>query len=410
MLIGNQCKDSVDLVNINSPQGYLEPSTVKDQLAVKMAKLLASELTSETMREFVKQNALKKFDEDYNFLFADAYPKLLDNVKHASFVDSVLRFYPLMQVVVPELFTVIPENWDVRNHVPEVVALPENHTPNVDTLVAAYNAKGEKHFLSTKKDPTNTVIVISENVRTKFYKRGEEPAFGRIVANGRACQCARTISEPDELNTTNYGTYFLIKQVVAIENLVAGGCSGCGDGGGGGSSGGGSTTPTCQRDGSPDASDVIGKIKYLSLDTWNRAHDWTGSGYDYRMEIEHGGANGSAVKTFAVTFYLSKLKSCDFLFWACYTVDADPSVPTLSWDRNTDGDQMQYTLVAMGNGQTSSFTQSYTTSTGLTFSVTKTRSSKDFQVSSAYVKYCDQVSGEGKEYGSGQYARFFIHR
>lgn len=69
MLIGNQCKDSVDLVNINSPQGYLEPSTVKDQLAVKMAKLLASELTAETMREFVKQNALKKFDEDYNFLF-----------------------------------------------------------------------------------------------------------------------------------------------------------------------------------------------------------------------------------------------------------------------------------------------------------------------------------------------------
>jgi hypothetical protein len=416
MLIGNQCRDSVDLANVNSPQGYLEPSTVKDQLTVKMAKLLAAELTSETMREFVKQSALKKFDEDYNFLFADAYPNLLDNTKYASFIDSVLRFHPLMQVVVPELFTVIPENWDTKNHVPAVVALPENHTPGVDTLVAAYNANGEKHFLTTLKDPKNTIIVISENVRTKFYKRGQEPSFGKMVAGGRVCQCARMLTEPDKLTTTSYGSYFLLKQVTLIENIALNGCSGCGDGGGGGSLGGGSvgSTPICQRDGSPNASDIIGKMKFQSLDTWDKIVEWTKSGADYKMVILHGGANGTAAQTINLPFYLTRhqLKSCDFLVFSCYPIEASVELPTITWERYSDGEQMLYSLYALGSGNSKTISVQFSPDNKTTFGITRTLNERDFEIAERYVKYCDTVYGDGTRYNDSPstYAWFTIHR
>jgi hypothetical protein len=177
--IFNQCKNDIDIKPFD--KNYLQPNTVKDILSVKMAKILALKMNDQSVRDYVKKECLKKFDEDYNFLFADSYDFLLDRSKDGSFIDSVLRFHPLMQIVVPELLTVMPEAWNTQTHIPLVIVVPEKHKPGIDTLIGAYDSRGNFSKLSSVRDPKEHVVVISENVRTEFYTKGNDPSFDKIV-------------------------------------------------------------------------------------------------------------------------------------------------------------------------------------------------------------------------------------
>jgi hypothetical protein len=321
-----------------------------------------------------------------------------------------------MQIVVPELLTVMPENWDTKTHIPLVVVVPEKHKPGIDTLVGAYDYKGNFSKISTTKDPKEHVVVISENIRTQFYTNNENPSFEKIVKskstdNIRCNQYLRQAT-PKSINSNTYGSYYLKKEVSNFYNAVGATCSG----GGGGGNGGGSSTPSCYRAGySPDAKDIIGDMSYKNFDVLKSVADWTGSAKDFKMDIDYGGINGSPVKNFAVYFWVSRhtSSSCDFFFW-CWTTQFNPNVPTISWDRPNDGNQMKYTLWALGNGATTSNTSTYTATAdggiSLTYSVTKTVTSKDQVLGSDYVKYCDPVYGQGTKYAIGQYAYFFIHR
>lgn len=411
-----ECKNDLD-VNPRG-DGYLVPTTVKDQLSVKMAKILAEKLTDQTVRDFVKRNVLKKFDEDYNFLFVDSYQFLLDKGRDASFIDSVIRYHPLMQIVVPELSTVAPEDWNTTSHVPLVAVVPELHKPGKDTIIGAYDAMGSLHKFSTIKDPKQHIVVISENIRTQFYLTGTEPTIEKIrkSKNARPCDIFLRMPSPDFVATSKTGSYYLKKEVARIYNMVEEGCGGGGYYGGGGGGGGSSSTPSCQRASlSSDGKDVIGDMSYQNFDVLRSVADWTGSAKDFKMDIDYGGINGSSVKNFTVYFWVSRhtSSSCDF-FWWCWATQFNPNVPTLSWDRVNDGEQMKYTLWALGNGATTTRSSTYTATgsngTSLNYTVSKTITSRDRALAEDYVKYCDQVSGQGTRYGVNQLAYFYIHR
>ncbi len=417
LTFATHCRNDLDV----SPKSdaYLVPTTVKDQLSTKMAKILAQKMADQATREFIKQNVLKRFDEDYNFLFVDSYRFLLDKGRDASFIDSVIRYHPLMQIVVPELSTVAPEDWNTTSHVPLVAVVPELHRPGKDTIIGAYDTRGNLHKLSTIKDPKQHIVVISENVRTQFYLAGTEPTIEKIrkAKNGRACDIFLRVPSPNYVTTSKAGSYYLKKEVARLYNLVEEGCDG--GGGGGGYYGGGpppNNTSSCQRETmSPDRKDIIGDMSYQNMSVLRSVADWTGSAKDFKMDIDYGGINGSPVKNFAVYFWVSRhtSSSCDF-FWWCWATQFNPNVPTLSWDRTNDGNQMKYTLWALGNGATTTNTQTYT-ATGegglsLSYTVTKSVSSKDQILGQDYVKYCDVANGQGTRYAVGQYAYFYIHR
>lgn len=407
LTITNQCKNDLEVKPFSqksSSQKYLIPNTVKDHLAVKLAKILAQKMLDQSVRDFIKQNALKKFDEDYNFLFADTYNFLLDKNKEASFIDSVLMYFPLMQIVVPELITGSPENWNTATHIPLVAVVPENHQPGKDTLVGAYDGIGGLHMLSTRRHPKELTVVISENVRTEFYLNGQEPFRDKVGKSGNK----RMLSH----STSSKGNYYLKKDVANFNNLRLMMLDD-GDGGGGG---GGYTPPSCDRAGmSPVSKDIIGDMRFQNFDVLESVEDWTGSGADFKMDIDYGGINGSPVKNFSVYFYASShaSSSCDFFLW-CWATQFSPSVPTLSWDRANDGDQMLYTLYALGNGSTTSTSYGYTATAeggiSVAYNVTKSISSKDQVLGKDYVKYCEPAFGRGTMYAVNQYAYFYIHR
>jgi len=363
------------------------------------------------VRDFVKKNVLKKFDEDYNFLFASSYDFFLDRSKHANFIDSVLIYYPLMQIVVPELLTITPESWNTAGHVPLVAVVPEMHRPNKDTLTGAYDAQGKLHMLSTLRDPKEHVVVISEDVRTKLYTKNNEPNFGRVKKSnaGKRCDIMLRMQTPESILSTNGISYYLKKEVSDFNNMIE---EGCGGGGGGGSS----STSSCQRAALPnEGKDIIGDMSYQNFNVLKAVSDWTGSAKDFKMDIDHGGINGSAVKNFAVYFWVSRhtSSSCNFFIW-CWATQFNPAVPTPSWDGTNDGDQMKYTLRALGNGTTRSASSTYTATgsngTSPNYTVPKTITSKDKVLAEDYVKYCEQASGQGTRYGVNQLAYFYIHR
>ncbi len=409
--ITNQCKTDFNSVEPVS-HGYLTPNSMKDQLSVSVAKILAQKMTDQTVRNFIKKNVLKKFDEDYNVLFADSYPFFLDKDKDADLIESVLRDYPLMQIVVPELFTVMPEEWNTTTHIPLVAVVPENHQPDKDTLIGAYDSKGKLYMLSTRRDPKEHVVLISENTRTEFYLKGEEPTVDKIksaAVGSTGCGQIPRIGNPESIASTSRGSYYLRKEIAAITNAVNATCS---TGGGGGSNSGSS----CERATLPiTTKDVIGDMKFQSMAVLNNVNDFTGSAFDFKMDIDYGGINGSPVQSFAVFFFANRhtTSSCDFFFW-CYPTQFNPGVPTLSWDKTTDGTQMKYTLWALGNGVTttsnSTFTATGVDGTSLSYTISKTNTSKDKILGSDYVKYCEPALGQGTMYAIGQYVYFYIHR
>jgi hypothetical protein len=407
----NQCKNDFDIKP--QDQSYLAPTSTKDQLAVKMAKILAQKMTDQSTRDFIKQNVLKKFDEDYNFLFADSYDFILDKGKDVNFIDSVLRYYPLMQIVMPELATIMPEDWNTVTHVPLVAVVPEKHQPGKDTLIGAYDGKGKVHMLGTKRDPKEHVLLISENIRTEFYPIGTEPSINNLPVGGVPCNQIPRLAVPNYITSSSKGHYYLKKEIANFNNIA----NSYPCGGGGGTGGGGSNSGTsCDRAAmAPDRKDIIGDMSYLNFDVLTSVADFTGSAMDFKMDIDYGGINGSSVNNFAVYFYVSRhtSSSCDF-FWWCWATQFNPGVPTLSWDKAIDGNQMKYTLWALGNGQTTSSTSTYTATAdggvSLNYSVTKSISSQDKILGQDYVKYCETALGQGTKYAVGQYAYFYIHR
>ena len=76
-----------------------------------MAKILSSKTNDQTLKNYIKQTALKKFNEDYNFLFSDSYGAILNPAKDASLIDSVLPTHSNCSATTRKNFTRYIHRW-----------------------------------------------------------------------------------------------------------------------------------------------------------------------------------------------------------------------------------------------------------------------------------------------------------
>ena len=124
---------------------------------VQIAKVLAKAVKNLDVRALLKEEALKKFDGDYDVLFQLVKNKKLKNNKTlVDFItekaESPAQFrksidaLPLLAIYVPTFFSA--EKWDVENQVP-VVAVRD-----ADDKLIAFNDKGETAELSLQKSQT----------------------------------------------------------------------------------------------------------------------------------------------------------------------------------------------------------------------------------------------------------------
>ncbi len=197
-LTSNEAEFPSELVGKGETQTSLstDADIAKTAMADKLAQMLAGSMDIAEVRQFVKAEASKQFDGDYDILFDKMKNKELEisqaNARgnplrqsfidvlagtpkgkryYAStgelqaFIDSLQVLYPLIQVSIPQLEHDSAENWNIETHEPLVAFVPSEHDETTTQFITAYDSKGKSYQLDAQNEPDRLVIVVSENER-----------------------------------------------------------------------------------------------------------------------------------------------------------------------------------------------------------------------------------------------------
>ncbi|MEJ5088530.1 hypothetical protein GEO21_00660 [Sphingobacterium faecium] len=149
-------------------QNLLDAKSVyKQEFSKAFAKALAS---NSELRAFIKKEALKKFDQDYDILYQMVRDEMIGDKKFKDIIaeqyekkenlNELDRLYPTLTIFVPTLpmngFSA--EKWNTKTEIPQVA-----YTLNTTYNIPIINEKGEEYILEAKYTPSFPVVVIKEN-------------------------------------------------------------------------------------------------------------------------------------------------------------------------------------------------------------------------------------------------------
>ncbi|MCT4285926.1 hypothetical protein CMU66_16795 [Elizabethkingia anophelis] len=192
---------------LQAQQNLLDVKSVyKQEFSIALAKALAS---NADLRDFIKKEALKKFDNDYDVLyqmvkdrmvggkiFKDIIAEQYDKKEN---LEALERLYPTLTIFVPELpmDSFSAEKWNSRTEIPQVAYTLDttNDTPIV-------NEKGEEYFLEAKYTPSFPVVVIKENERVKI-------STNNSIRNNTIASNSPAVIQNNVLKGSSYNFEFL---------------------------------------------------------------------------------------------------------------------------------------------------------------------------------------------------------
>ncbi|WP_026474704.1 hypothetical protein [Alkaliflexus imshenetskii] len=195
------CSDNELDNNFNHENPDFEEVVDTEKHLVEFAKVLSKAVHErKDVREFLKNEALKQFDCNYNVLYYlvsdeligdESFRDILISYSSEEVIDQVERNVPLLNILIPELhfFEVFPEELDIEDDETPVAVIREL----VNTLY--FNGDAE---IDLKKDiiPDFHVFVVNQNKHVKIPKQDlksggvksiefKSPNFdGRNVSNG----------------------------------------------------------------------------------------------------------------------------------------------------------------------------------------------------------------------------------
>ncbi len=194
------CRQELDTQKVQPAEaGQALTVAQLDDQRTQFAKTLAKALANEEVRSFIKLEAGKQFDLDYDVLFRLVKDKELSGGRSfsatlAGFAESEAQFarttasLPLLTIFVPELKGFSAKNWDVANQIPMVAVVNSGHDEQKATKIIAFDQEGNQHELDSKEEPNVPVIVVKENERLVAKgahnngRVGAEPR-GRLLHN-----------------------------------------------------------------------------------------------------------------------------------------------------------------------------------------------------------------------------------
>ncbi|TAE36265.1 MAG: DUF3103 family protein [Runella slithyformis] len=250
----------------------VELTTLKDgeydPMLEEVAKAVAGSLNEVSMRIFIKDEALKKFDGDYDILYRNVQNKIVNGQSVKSIFSTsarnnasreipldlgkILAKYPLLNISVP----VNVEKWDANSYEPLVVVIPNIKDESKLDKIKAYDKRGNVHWLDAQKVPNVPVIAVGINERTTLQPNG--------VA----------VVRTDFLKTTfRNGRTSLEEELPPIEN---------------GGSGGGSTSCTA-----PYSSNMV--LKGYKSENIGAIESWANGAPEIRMSCSYTNQSGTAI-------------------------------------------------------------------------------------------------------------------
>ncbi|MCL1679122.1 hypothetical protein M2T92_08820 [Elizabethkingia miricola] len=157
---------------LQAQQNLLDVKSVyKQEFSIALAKALAYNVD---LRDFIKKEALKKFDNDYDVLYQMVKDRMVGGKTFKDIIaeqydkkenlEALERLYPTLTIFVPELpmDSFSAEKWDSRTEIPQVA-----YTLNTTNDTPIINEKGEEYFLEAKYIPSFPVVVVKENERVR---------------------------------------------------------------------------------------------------------------------------------------------------------------------------------------------------------------------------------------------------
>lgn len=183
-------------------------SVEKNEMIENYARVIAASMGDKELRSIIKEEALLKFDGDYDILSSTLEKRMLSNkniqvkellsatlsrtalqngnlrssrIVEGDFLESIKKVFPNLQVSVP----VNCKKWDVESFIPLVVFLPYDLEEGKTDFVTAFDINGQKHKLSLDEDPAEPVIVVSvsERIDENGKRIGMEPEYMVVLPN-----------------------------------------------------------------------------------------------------------------------------------------------------------------------------------------------------------------------------------
>jgi hypothetical protein len=150
----------------------------EDRLSkIEFTKTLARALEDKEVRLILKQEALKKFDNDYDVLYGLSKDitapsgKTLHELVSAHATDKehfneIIQNLPLLTIYVPQLDQFDAEKWNVDQEIP-IVALRDINDRKSSKPLLAYGQNDNIIELNYTEKPKNPVVVVKDNERVE---------------------------------------------------------------------------------------------------------------------------------------------------------------------------------------------------------------------------------------------------
>ncbi len=161
---------------------FLFDNTMVTKSLDELAKIVAFSLEDKEFRRFVKNEAMKQVDGDFDVIYeltknnaVKGKISLKDFLSQKAAIltgkkidiDKLIEKIPAFQISVP----VNCEKWDEENYTPLVTYVPESFDERTFTFVKAYDSKGNVYTLPLDKEPDVPVVVLGSCERLDYLNR-----------------------------------------------------------------------------------------------------------------------------------------------------------------------------------------------------------------------------------------------
>ena len=166
------CETNDNIKTLVDSEIITQDQNVLDNIAFVLSK----SLEDQTIREFIKNEASKQFDSDYDVMYQMVKDKRLSNGKLfkealAEYSNSREDFfrdiekYPLLTILVPELSIFSNNTWETLTQIPAVVVRPVGFNVKDDAMVSGYDPLGNRISIDATVEPDFPLLVLKENDR-----------------------------------------------------------------------------------------------------------------------------------------------------------------------------------------------------------------------------------------------------
>ena len=160
--------------NENIPDAFTKGTHEPEQYYIEFSQTVAKAVKDKDIRDFIKQQASLRIDNDYDVIYHYVKDIMMNNGK--TFRENLAKYYHneniesfdkiansdmTLTILVPYIKNIISvDSWDTENTIPIVAYRDEN-----SNVLPAFNAQGEVPSLERYSKPKEAVLVIKSNER-----------------------------------------------------------------------------------------------------------------------------------------------------------------------------------------------------------------------------------------------------